>query len=77
VLDKLNNKLAIIDRAGEWTEPNSCKMGTKAYISGFANFGPYWGVEFHKSAISKDFNEVEMIIDKLKPSQNIYNLTFR
>jgi len=71
VFDKLNNKLVIINGAGEWTEPNSYKMGTKAYISGFANFLPSWCVEIHKSAISGNFEKVEMIIDKLKPLQNI------
>lgn len=71
VVETLSDKITVINGAGEWTEPLSYQLGTKAYISGFANFAPELCVEIHQAGMKKDFQRVKEIIAKFKPLQDI------
>lgn len=67
VIDKLGDKLAIVNGAGEWFEPTSYQMGTTAFISGFANFAPALCVEIHKASMARDYELAKKAASRLRP----------
>lgn len=71
VVELFGDKVAVINGAGEWTEPSSYRLGTKAYISGFANFAPRLCVDIHQECIKENYKKANELIDKFKPLQNI------
>ena len=69
VVENLSGRIAVINGAGEWMEPISYRLGTKAFISGFANFAPEICVGIHNESMKGNFQKATEIAKKLRPLQ--------
>ena len=65
----LSGRIEVINGAGEWMEPISYRLGTKAFISGFANFAPEICVGIHNESMKGNFQKATEIAKKLRPLQ--------
>lgn len=71
VVEKLSENIAVVNGAGEWMEPISYQLGTKAFISGFANFAPELCVSIHQESMKGNYQIAKEISKKFRPLQYI------
>ena len=71
VVETLGDKIVVINGAGEDTEPNSYRMGTRGFITAYGNFVPGLCVEIHKEALNKNYTRVEQLIKRFNPLKKI------
>lgn len=71
VVEALSEEIAIINGSGEWMEPISHKLGTKSFISGFANFAPELCVEIYKESVNSNYERADTLAKKFRPLQLI------
>lgn len=71
VVENLSEKIAVVNGAGEWMEPISYKLGTKSFISGFANFAPELCVAIHKESMKGNYEKADELAKKFRPLQYI------
>ncbi len=71
VVETLGDKIVVINGAGEDTEPDSYRMGTKGFITAYGNFVPGLCVGIHKEALNNNYQKVEQIIKRFNPLKDI------
>lgn len=71
VVEALSEEIAVINGSGEWMEPISYRLGTRSFISGFANFAPELCVQIHKESMNGNYQRADSLAKKFRPLQQI------